>query len=47
MALLRLTLQLQQPSSLAGILLTLHRLAPKNDKLTELQPQSHGNANHL
>jgi hypothetical protein len=40
MGLLRLTLQLQQPSFLAGILMTIHQLAPENDKLVELQPQS-------
>jgi hypothetical protein len=38
--LLLLPLQLQQPSYLAGMLMTLHQLAPENDKLVELQPQS-------
>jgi hypothetical protein len=32
-------LQMQQPTYLAGILLTLHQLAPENDKLVELQPE--------
>jgi hypothetical protein len=46
--LLLLPLQLQQPSYLAGILLTFHQLAPEKDKLTELRPQSAAlNNNHL
>jgi hypothetical protein len=40
MSLLLLPLQLQQPSHLAGVLMTLHQLAPENDKLVELLLQT-------
>jgi hypothetical protein len=39
MLLLLLPLQLQQPSYLAGVLMTLHQIAPESDKLVELQPR--------